>query len=160
MTRILAVSPATKGFGFVVLEAQDQVVNRGFRTVKGEKNVTCVQEVGKMLKLYLPDLVVLENTSARDSRRSQRIQQLTGLLVAECRLKKVRVKLLSRSHVRQHFFGGLTGDKHTMATMLADRFPEDFGHMVPAKRRLWDSEDSRYNVFEAMALAVTAVAQK
>lgn len=158
--RLLSVSPATKGFGFVVLEQQDHVVTRGFRTVRGEKNVTCVQEVGKMLKLYLPDLVVLEHTSASGSRRNARIQQLTAQLVAECRSKKVRVKLLSRSRVRQHFFGDLTGDKHTMATMLADRFPDDFGDMVPPKRKLWENEDVRFSVFEAMALAVTAVAQK
>lgn len=37
--RILAIVPSYRGFGFVILEGQDTLVDWGVKTVKGNKNV-------------------------------------------------------------------------------------------------------------------------
>jgi len=43
--------------------------------------------------------------------------------------------------------------KHALAEHLASRFPEELGFRLPKKRRFWMSEDSRMDMFDAVALA-------
>lgn len=140
----------------MVLEEKTELVDWGFKAVKGEKNAGCVKEVEKMLTMFLPDMVALENTTAKESRRHLRVQQLTAQLVAAAKARKIRVKLLSRAQVREYFFGDRRGNKHEMAQMLGARFPDELGTRVPSKREPWESEDSRMDIFEAGGLALAA----
>jgi hypothetical protein len=41
-----------------------------------------------------------------------------------------------------------------MAEMLATQFPDELASRLPPKRKPWKSEDSRMDIFDAMALAV------
>ena len=45
--------------------------------------------------------------------------------------------------------------KHEIAEILAKRFPEELGSRLPPKRRPWMSEDSRMDIFDAVAMGVT-----
>ena len=51
------------------------------------------------------------------------------------------------------FFADGKGTKHTLAQIIARRFPEELGHRLPPKRRPWESEDYRMGIFDAVALA-------
>ncbi len=62
--------------------------------------------------------------------------------------------LFSHEHVRQVFFADGQGTKHALAEILAKRFPEELGSRLPPKRRAWMSEDSRMDIFDAVALAL------
>jgi hypothetical protein len=46
------------------------------------------------------------------------------------------------------------GTKHALAEIIAKRFPEELGSRLPPKRKPWMSEDSRMNIFDAVALAL------
>jgi len=39
--------------------------------------------------------------------------------------------------------------------MLAKQFPDELASRLPPKRKTWESEDSRMDIFDAVALAVT-----
>ena len=41
-----------------------------------------------------------------------------------------------------------------MAEMLAQKYPVELAAKLPPKRRAWESEDYRMDIFDAMALAV------
>ena len=56
--------------------------------------------------------------------------------------------------MRSLLLGNPKGTKQEMAEMLAMQFPDELASRLPPKRKLWKSEDSRMDVFDAMALAV------
>jgi hypothetical protein len=68
--------------------------------------------------------------------------------------RKVSVALFSRDQVMKTFIVDGQGTKHALAEIIAKRFPEEVGSRLPPKRKPWMSEDSRMNIFDAVALAL------
>ena len=52
------------------------------------------------------------------------------------------------------FFADGQGTKHALAEIIAKQFPEQLGLQLPPKRKPWMSEDSRMNIFDAVALVL------
>jgi hypothetical protein len=44
--------------------------------------------------------------------------------------------------------------KQEMAELLAKQFPDELASQLPLKRKTWKSEDSRMDIFDAVALVV------
>src|SRR5437016_10027402 len=88
--RIIAIAPSTRGFGFAVLEGET-LIDWGVKTVKGDKNKQCLPKVRKMIAHYQPGVMVLEDHSAKGSRRSSRIRVLGEQIIAIARSQKVTV---------------------------------------------------------------------
>lgn len=152
--RILAIAPSTRGFGFAVLEWQETLVDWGIKTVKGDKNVQSLAKVGKLIAHYQPEVLVLEDASAKGSRRSPRIRKLSQQIIKMAANRKVSVKLFSRDQVMKTFITDGQGTKHALAEIIAKRFPEELDSSLPPKRKPWMSEDSRMNIFDAVALVL------
>jgi RNase H-fold protein (predicted Holliday junction resolvase) len=153
--RILAIAPSTKGIGYVVLEGQDYLVDWAVKTVKPDnKNVRSLKKVEELVVRYQPGALVLENVSAKGSRRSPRIRKLYEHIIKMAKGRQVSVKLYSREQVMRTFIADEKGTKHALAVIIANRFPEQLGSQLPAKRRAWDTEDFRMAIFDAGALAL------
>jgi Holliday junction resolvasome RuvABC endonuclease subunit len=152
--RILAIAPSSRGFGYAVIEGHKLLVDWGTRSVTGDKNAGSLKEVKKMIEHYNPQVMVVENTATKESRRSLRIKTLTKRLVAVAEKRNIKVGLFSQEQVRGVFFGDAVGTKHALAEIIAGRFPEELGFRLPPKRRTWMSEDSRMDIFDAVALAL------
>jgi hypothetical protein len=92
---------------------------------------------------------------AINPRRCERIRTLNSGFVDLARTHKLKVKLFPQSEVHRVFFpeGGAT--KYKIAKLLAERVPEEFAAILPPKRRAWNSEDRRMDIFDALALTVT-----
>src|ERR1035437_3813753 len=149
--RILAITPSTKGFGYAVLEGHKTLVDWGVRSVEGDKNAGSVKKVEEMIAHYNPQVMVLEDTGIKGSRRSARIQALTKRLIAVTERRTIKVALFSQKKIRRVFLGDDSRTKHALAEIIAERFPEELGFRLPPKRRAWMSEDSRIDVFDAVA---------
>lgn len=153
--RILAIAPSTRGFGFAVLEGQETLVDWGVKTVKkGGKNKQSLAKVEKLIADYQPGVLVLEDVSAKNSRRQPRIRKLCQQIITMAANRKVMVKLFSRDQVRKTFIADGRGTKHAVAEIIAKRFPGQLVLQLPPKRKPWMSEDSRMNIFDAVALAL------
>jgi Holliday junction resolvasome RuvABC endonuclease subunit len=152
--RILAIAPSTVGFGFAVLEGQDTLVDWGVKKVKGDKNVESLSKAEKLIAHYQPGVLVLEDASAKNSRRSARIRKLYQRIIKMAVNRKINVKLFSRDQVMKAFIADGRGTKHALAEIIAKRFPEELNFQLPPKRKPWMSEDSRMNIFDAVALAL------
>jgi hypothetical protein len=151
--RVLAIVPSSRGFGFAVMEGGDTLVDWGVRSVTGDKNADALKKADAMIALYKPTVLVLEDASAKGSRRSPRIRDLTKEIIATAASRRMKVALFSRDRVMGVFFEDGIGSKHTIARILAMRFPEELGHRLPPKRKPWKSEDYRMGIFDAVALA-------
>lgn len=150
-SRILAIAPSTRGFGFAVLEGESTLVDWGVKAVTGDKNKHCLAKLKELLAHYQPHVLVLEDHS---SRRSARIRALHSRMVNTATQHPVKVRLLSRERVYQAFDVGEKGTKHALAELLAARFPQELGLRLPLKRRPWTSEDYRMGIFDAVALGL------
>src|SRR5882672_11085231 len=134
--RVIAIAPSTRGFGFAVLEGET-LIDWGVKTVKGDKNKQCLLKVEELIAHYQPGVMVLEDHSAKGSRRAPRIRVLGEKIIGLARKQKITVTLFSRQQVRRAFFSDGNGTKDTLAEILAKRFPEELGSRLPAKRRPW-----------------------
>lgn len=158
--RILAIAPSTRGFGFAVLEGQETLVDWGVKSVNGDKNTRCLAKVEELIAHYQPGVIVLQDNSAKHSRRSARVRELSQRIIDMASSRNVRVALFSREQVRRVFFAKGQGTKHALAEILAKRFPEELGFRLPPKRRPWMSEDYRMDIFGAVSLALTFINSK
>ena len=158
--RILALAPSSRGVGFAVMENIATLVDWGVRSIKGDKNAASLARIGELIDLYQPEKVILQDVRAKGSRRSKRIQELGEQIQALTIQRNVKTALYSPRQIRQTFFGEEPGTKHRQAQLLAARFPEELESRLPPKRRAWESEDSRMDIFEAVALVLTAKSRR
>lgn len=152
--RILAVALSFGGFGFVVMEGQKTIIEFGRRVADGDKNAQSLAKMKKLLNFYQPDALVLQDVEAKGSRRYPRIKTLNRQMKRVAEKHKIKVKLISKEQLRTLLLGNPRGTKQEMAEMLAAQFPDELASHLPPKRKPWKSEDSRMDIFEAMALAV------
>lgn len=152
--RILAVDPTTKGFGYVIFEGPLRVVDWGAAAVRGEKNAGCLSRIQGLIRLYKPEVIVLESPRSCDTRRCDRVQSLLKDIRTQAGAWGVRVSVFSREQVREVFAPVGAKTKHQIAKVLADRYREELSPRMPPFRQPWMSEDERMAMFDAAALAV------
>ena len=152
--RVLAISPSTKGFGFAVLEGARSLVDWGVKTVRHDKNARCLARIEELAGYYQPRVIILEDYTARDSRRHVRIQELIAKVAQIAIQRSIRVKRFSRSNVSRAFHAENARTKHDIALVIGSYFDE-LTPRIPPRRRPWKSEDHWMQMFDAVALALT-----
>jgi hypothetical protein len=155
-TRILAIAPSSRGFGFAVLEEEDQLIDWGLKTVERSKTSQCLRKVEILMTHYAPTLFVLEDHLAKDFHRCERIRTLNMQFVELSIKCHIEIKLITHGQLRRAFFGEERGTKYRLAEILAEQFPTELRSRLPPKRLAWKSEDSRMAIFDAVALVLAA----
>jgi Holliday junction resolvasome RuvABC endonuclease subunit len=135
------------------MEGKNILVDWGVKTVKGNKNAMSLAKVANLMDHYKPDAIALENTRLEGSRRGSRVKVLNREIVALAESENIKVKDFSRKQLNLSFIADRPGTKHALAEHIAARFPRELGFRVPRKRRNYDNEDSRMDIFDAVALA-------
>jgi hypothetical protein len=154
-TRIFALDPTHKGFGYAIFELPFRLVEWGRAHSTGDKYLGAVASFERLLSRFRPDTVVLEDAAAPGSRRRPRVRRLIDGLVKLAESRGVAVSRVARSAVLECFSPkGGTATKYSIATRLAKDFPE-LQDQLPPPRKAWQSEDQRMSIFDALALAVT-----
>ena len=149
---VLAVFPSTRGFGYAIFEGPKSLVDWGVKGVHSvQKNSESLKRIRDLLTFYRPDVLVVEDYEGRSSRRAKRIQQLIDAITALAVKERVATASFSRAEVRTCF--DLT-TKRRIAEAIVREFPE-LEPRLPPVRKIWMSEDSRMNIFDAAALAMT-----
>lgn len=152
---VLAVYPTTRGFAFTLFESPLSPVDWGVKEIAGpNKNAECVESIAKLVDIYQPDAVVIEDCTASGSRRSSRIRRLYRAIDTWAGNQAIETYRYSRNLIRETFgkFGALT--KQEIAETIAKHIPA-FEHRLPPERKPWMSEDSRMGIFDATALIFT-----
>jgi hypothetical protein len=152
--RVIAIAPSTRGFGFAVLEDSQTLADWGLRKIVRDKNRQSLKCVEKLIVHYAPKVIILEDTFAKGSRRTPRIQGLCREISSLASSRGIRTKLFSKEKLRRVFFADRKGSKHARAEIIVSRFPEELSFRLPPKRRFWMNEDARMDIFDAVALAL------
>ncbi len=153
IVRVLAIAPSARGFGYAVMENR-VILECGVKRAKGDKNLWSLSKIERLMKVFQPGVLVLQDMNAKGSRRAPRIKELHERIVALGGKQGRKVRLVSEKRLRMALLGDVNGTKHEMAQELARRFPTELSRKLPPKRRPWDSEDARMDMFVAAGLAV------
>jgi hypothetical protein len=154
--RILAIALSARGFGYSVMEGAN-ILESGNKEVKGNKNLNSVSKVEKLMNLFQPSVLVLQDVNAKGCHRAPRIKALHQQVIALAKKQKCKTAVLSGKRLRIALLGDVNGTKHEMAEMLAQKFPVELAHKLPTKRRLWENEVGRMDMFDAVGLAAVFV---
>jgi Holliday junction resolvasome RuvABC endonuclease subunit len=157
-TRILAIDPSTRGFGFAVLEGPERLIDWGVKETKTDKNRRSLKLITELVEQYEPTMIVVEDYAGKGSRRCQRVGELINDISKLASKRKIKVRSLCRAKVKQAFSESGASNKHEIALAIAKRFPE-LAPRLPRFRKPWMSEDYRMSIFDAVEFGLTLVAQ-
>jgi len=154
--RVLAIDPNYCGFGYVLFEGPERLIDWGVTHVQGVKNRASVAAAGHLISRYRPQLMVLEDVEARRCLRRPRVRELVQALERYGRERGLTVRKLAQTTVKKTFSPLGIRNKNQMARSIAARVPE-LARQVPPERKPWMSEDARMALFDAAALALVAL---
>src|SRR5665213_604961 len=156
---VLAVYPFSRGFAFVFFEGPNSPFDWGVREIKEKhKNSKALEEIKKLIDRYRPEVLVIEDTAGKGSRRTTRIRKLYRMLVHFARAEYIDLHRCSRIEVNACFATVGARTKYEIAKAIATQIPA-FAHRLPRFRKVWMSEDPRQSLFDAAALGLTYYAQ-
>ena len=152
--RILAISLSSRGFGYAVLEGNSRLISYGHTVINKNKNVRSLAHISKMIIRNEPDVIALRSVEAKGTHRSPRIKRLHTDVVALAKKQKLKVAEISGPQLRNCLLVSPNGTKQEMAESLAKNFPDELASRLPPKRKIYTSEDSRMDIFDAVGLTV------
>lgn len=157
-TRVLAIDPTSKGFGFAILEGPEMLVDWGVKHVRSDRdqrNRSCLEKVAVLIIRYQPDVLAVERVDVQCCRRWPRALQLINDVVALGMAHRVRIRRVSRQRMQRYFSEKGSATKYQVAAAVAQRFPELEPHLPPV-RKPWMSEDQRMGIFDAVDFGIAS----
>jgi Holliday junction resolvasome RuvABC endonuclease subunit len=146
--RVLSIEPYWRGFGFAVLEGSDRLIEWGVKESRQEKHHHILRQIASLLRHYNPDVVVIEDVI--NNQRNPNMRDLMAAIVDLVRSENHTIVTVHRATVRK-VLGGTT--RMGIAQKTAEHFPE-LANWLPPLRKIWKSEDSKMNIFTAVANAL------
>lgn len=155
---VLSVYLNHRGFTFVLFEGPESPFDWGARGSRQRTGTEIVAEVKKMIDRYRPEVLVIEDTSVKGSRRTPRIRRMYRKLMHLAQVEYVDLCRFSRAEVRGTFVAVGASTKYEIAKAIAAQVPA-FAHRVPRPRKAWEGPDRREHLFDAAALGLTFYAR-
>ena len=126
----------------------------GNKGVEGNKNSQSVSKIEKLMKQFLPEC---SGAARCECQRVPSCAPNQSLAPASHRVggkTKVQGRAFFWKTLRIALLGDVKGTKHEMAELLAQKFPVELAGKLPPKRRAWENEDGRMDMFDAVALGM------
>lgn len=155
----LSIYPFSRGFAFVLFEGDASPFDWGIKEIKEKhKNTKAFDAITSIVARYQPDVLLIEDTSHPEARRSSRIRKLYRMICHLAASEAIDVQRYSKSDVRNCFASTGAESKQEIARAIAAQIPA-FALRMPPLRRAWMSEDPRMSLFHAAALGLTFFAK-
>jgi hypothetical protein len=153
--RVLAISLSSRGFGYAAIEGENRLVDFGNKTFYEQfKNAWLMGKAASVIKWNAPDILVLRDISAKEDSCYKRVRELHRQIIALAKERKIKVAQISGDQVRMALLNNEEATRHEMAQHLATRFPDELNLRLPLKRKSWNNEHPRMDIFDAVGLTV------
>lgn len=149
-SRVMAIAPQTRGFGYVVFDGP-AIPHRWGVKEASSKNELNMFHIASLISEHRPEMVVVEDYAGEGSRRAKRIQLLIDDIASFAEGRGIGVYRYSRARMRECFSDMGAFTKYEIAIEIAKALPE-FAPVLPPKRKIWLPEDPRMGIFDAAAL--------
>jgi hypothetical protein len=144
----------SRGFAFVLFEGTLSPYDWGVFDVRGpQKGRHVVNKVRRLLHQYVPDVLVMQDTSPEGTQRVNRLALLNKELATLAQELGMPVFSYSRDEIYRELSSMGFANKQMLAVLIAKHIPA-FERHVPPPRKPWMSEDGRMGLFDAAALAL------
>src|ERR1700682_485037 len=97
--RVLSIDPTHRGFGYVVLEGSEDLIDCGVRHVQGAKNKESIRAASELMSFYRPQILVLEDVCSKNCRRRKRVRDLIEALDHLGRSRGISVRKIAQTKV-------------------------------------------------------------
>ena len=153
--RVLSIYPTTRGCAFALFDSPLSPHDWGTKSSKQDVgSAKCIEGIKEMLTRFRPGVLVLEDMSERQTKRSLRVARILKAVTSTARDLCIEIALVRRKDVRAVFAQFGATNKHDIAKVIAGRMVE-FAPRVPKARKAWEAEDQRMGVFDAASRALT-----
>jgi len=150
----LSIYLNTRGFAFVVFEGHLSPFDWGIREIRGPRKCSrCLPRITQIVDRYVPDVIVVQDTSEHGTQRARWITALNVSINVLAKDRAIPAFAYSRDQVRAAFERHGCSNKHRLAELIAKHIPA-FERYVPPPRKPWMSEDRRMGLFDAAALGL------
>jgi len=148
--RILSIYLTYRGFGFVVFEDPETVLDWGHSSVEGQDYEIFKKRITSITRYSNIETVLSFSAKDRPAHIQKNIHALKGI----CKKENIDCFILPKDEINTVFglFGSFT--KYQKAGLVASYLP-DLAYKLPPKRKPWQSEDLRMSIFDAACLALT-----
>lgn len=153
-SRIVSLDPTSHGFGFVVFEEPNSLIDWGHAHVRPCTDERCIARIAELLAWYVPNVVILEDCNDKGSRRRKRVRALLDEVARFSSQSSAEVAHIARRHVLDTFAQHAAFTKDEIARVVVSQFPE-LEPKLPPPRKIWMSEDERMSIFDATAMLLT-----
>jgi hypothetical protein len=148
--RVLALDLRSSRFGYVVYEGPDAMLDWGTRKYGADKHLL-KRVLHHLHSLLMPSVILVRKAVARDEKDRRKIRSAYRILKTFGKRVFVSVHSVNEPSRRRFFFSEGKLNKHDIARMVSDRFPE-LSWRLPPKRKPWQSEPTRQSIFDAASL--------
>jgi hypothetical protein len=155
--RVVAIDLTNEGVALATLDGPRHLVDWGTHRFAKDRDDATVTAIKRHMDHYEPEALVIEDCTAFGSRKGARIRDLADLVARMGQALGAKVVRIPRRLSLRVCAGSVLASKHVLADRLVARFP-DLRLSRPSKRRIWEGEDYRFNLFDAIAFGLTAYA--
>ena len=152
--RVLAVDPYDQGLGFALFGGPEELMDWGLKEAIGGKSIGMRKALNKLIERYDPDVLITESGERLGSSRRHETRRLLRRICEFAGRQGLKIRTYSRAQVKEAFASFRVRNKHQIASLIADWFPE-LAPRLPAPRKDWMSENRSMNVFDAVSFALT-----
>jgi len=158
LQRVLALDLRSSRFGYVVYEGPNDLLDWGIRKY-GAKKRLLKRVLLRLHSFLMPSVILVRKAAARDEKDRREIRSAYRMLRTFGKRVVISVHSVNEPSRRRFFFSEGKLNKHDIARMVSDRFPE-LSWRLPPKRKPWQSEPTRQSIFDAASLGVFYFAQQ
>jgi len=152
--RTFAIQISCWGFGYIILEGTDRLVDWGTKQTTGPGQAKTVEVVADLIAQYRPNCILLEDLVNVSHRRSARAVLVTRKIVTFLAEHGQDCRLVPADLVKKTFQRWGAHTKQDRAAVISEMLPV-LAPRLPPPRKPWMSEDSRMSIFSAAAIALT-----
>lgn len=156
-TLILAFYPHARGFAYVLSEGRDFPVDWAMSDVRTSQKLSSIlPRLERLLDRSAPDVLVLRAMEEGIGRlRSAKLHHAMGELAKR---KGIPVVQISRRQIRQTFSHLPSPNRQSIAEEIVRTRPW-LAWFAPPRRKIWNGEDRRMGLFDAVALSMAFLYQ-
>ena len=152
--RVLAVDPYDQGLGFALFGGPEELLDWGLKEAIGGKSIGMRKALNKLIERYDPDVLITESGERLGSSRRHETRRLLRRICEFAGRQGLKIRTYSRAQVTEAFSSFRVRNKHQIASLIAQWFPE-LAPRLPGPRKDWMSENRSMNVFDAVSFALT-----
>jgi hypothetical protein len=110
-----------------------------------------------LLDQFQPAVLLLEKFEGDGVRRGERLRELFASMQGSARNRDIETSIYSRANIGQAVANNPSATRDKVALAVSERLPF-LKARLPAARKVWESENDRRCLFDAVALGLTHTA--